>query len=464
MSFKFLGLTHSFTDKFLTECGIQQPTTIQKQVIPQWLKKKSVLAISETGSGKTLAYILPIIERLKVAELATAKAQEIQNQADKPVTGAPKIIVLAPTRELAEQIFQVFKSYSHHAKFRVRLLTGGSSFQKTQALAREAFDILVATPSRLKSTVKRAELNLGHVQALILDEADNLIEMGFRKDIELFFEHFDHTQLQVGFFSATLSQGFEEFMLEKCASFKLERLQSQALHRPQTTISTYTVRVNPDEKNMVVKMFLEKEAKGSGLVFTNQRNQAEALYKYLADKMPTLKMRLLHGEMPIEERRLALEALRAKKIQVLVCTDVAARGIDVPDLFWVVNYGLPKTAIYYLHRAGRVGRSGRPGVVYNLVASHDQKMVEAINQAISEQTHLPLTLLPKERQSKGKPPKKPQAPQAAPTVGYTPTAAAPLEKPKSSSYRRPQERRAKVKNVGVRPSRKTPRRPNKSRR
>src|SRR5690606_34415522 len=165
----------------------------------------------------------------------------------------------------------------------------------------------------------------------------------------------------------TLPSEVEEYITEKFNEVEFTRIASDASHVPQTRIETYNVKVTPAEKAMVVRMFLDKQAKGRGIIFTNQRNQAEDLYKYLNEKMPKLKTRLLHGDLEKKEREASIKSFVEKKAQVLVATDVAARGIDIKDLSWVLNYGLPKTGIYYLHRCGRVARGGRKGIVYNLV-------------------------------------------------------------------------------------------------
>lgn len=387
MSFNTLGLLQSF-DAFFKEQGFKDPTTVQRKVVPALLSRKSVVVVSETGSGKTLAYVLPLMHQLKVEE---------QTHGPTTLKSTPRAIILAPTRELATQIYDVMKSVSHHVKLRVRLLTGGDSHAKTKSLGHSVYDVLVATPSRVKSAMKNKELSLGHVRTFVLDEADNLFEMGFKKDIEMMLEEADLSAMQLGFFTATLPPAFDEFLVTRFAGKKIERLQLEGTHRPQAAIQTYNVRVEVAEKNHVVRMFLEKEAKGRGIIFTNQRNQAEDVFKFLGEKMPTLKARLLHGDMAAEDRESAITAFQNKKCQVLVATDVAARGIDIEDLLWVVNYGLPKTAIYYLHRCGRVGRGGRTGVVYNLVAPHDSKMIDAINEAIRGQSHLQLTSIPAEK-------------------------------------------------------------------
>ena len=384
MSFDTLALHPSFQG-FFSEQGLKKPTDVQRQSVPLMLNRKSVVVVSETGSGKTLAYTLPLFHALKLDE---------EKHGANTHQGTPRALVLAPTRELATQIFQVMKSVSHHVKLRVRLLTGGDSHARTKSMAHSTFDILVATPSRVKSAMKNKELSLGHLRHFVLDEADNLFEMGFKRDIEGMLEDADLTLLQLGFFTATLPPAFDAFLLERFPGKKLERVTFQESHRPQVRIDTYNVRVEPEEKNHVVRMFLEKEAKGRGIIFTNQKNQAEEVMKFLKQKLPSLKLKLLHGDMPAGEREEALASFVAKKAQVLVATDVAARGIDIEDLAWVVNYGLPKTAIYYLHRCGRVGRGGKSGVVYNLVASHDGRMIAEINQAIQSQTHLPLQPIP----------------------------------------------------------------------
>jgi superfamily II DNA/RNA helicase len=384
MSFESLGLHEAFAG-FFKEQNLKKPTDVQRQTIPHLIGRKSVVVVSETGSGKTLAYTLPLFHALKVEEV---------KHGPTTLKGTPRAIVLAPTRELAQQIYLVMKSVSHHVKLRVRLLTGGDSHAKTKSLAHSTFDILIATPSRVKSAMKNKELSLGHVRLFIMDEADNLFEMGFKRDIEGMLDEADLSMLQLGFFTATLPPVFDTFLTDRFPGKKLERVMFKDSHRPQVRIDTYNVRVEPAEKNHVVRMFLEKEAKGRGIIFTNQKNQAEDVHKFLREKLPNLKVKILHGDMDAAAREEALTSFVAKKAQVLVATDVAARGIDIEDLAWVVNYGLPKTAIYYLHRCGRVGRGGKSGVVYNLVAGFDSKMIGEINQAIQGQAHLPLQLIP----------------------------------------------------------------------
>jgi len=412
------GDLHPGLAPFFEEQGLKTATLIQKRVIPEILSRKSVIVLSETGSGKTLAYALPIASKLKNRE---------DNGSRNTVNGAPYALIVAPTRELAGQIYSVFKGISHHLKLRVRDLTGGDTKNKMKSVASGSYEILIATPSRVKSAIQKKELNLGQLQYVVFDEADQLFDMGFKRDLDFMIEYFDMNMVQFSFITATLPEEVETYITEKFSEVKFNRIASEVSHNTQSKIETFNVAVTPAEKDMVVRMFLEKQAKGRGIIFTNQRNQAEDLFKYLSEKIPKLRMKLLHGDLEIKERETAIKSFVEKKAQVLVATDVAARGIDIKDLEWVLNYGLPKTGIYYLHRCGRVARGGRRGVVYNLVAGHDSKMIAQINEAIKNQSHLNLDFIPEEK-LKAKAPiaKKPVVKKQATFRGKeAPTAAAP---------------------------------------
>lgn len=379
---------HQGLEAYFKEQGLKTATLVQKRVIPEILNRKSIIVLSETGSGKTLSYALPIASRIKQKEDQGTK---------NTLNGAPYAIIVAPTRELASQIFGVFKGISHHLKLRVRDITGGDTHAKMKSVASGSYEILIATPSRIRSSIQKKELNLNQLQYVIFDEADQLFDMGFKKDLDFMIEYFDMNHTQMGFITATLPETVENYILEKFPEVDFTKIASDNSHATQTRIETYNVKVTPAEKDMVVRMFLEKQAQGRGIIFTNQRNQAEDLHKYLSEKMPKLKTKLLHGDLEKKDRDSAIRSFVEGKVQVLVATDVAARGIDIKDLVWVLNYGLPKTGIYYLHRCGRVARGGRKGIVYNLVASHDSKMIAEINTAIMNQKHLNLDIIPEEK-------------------------------------------------------------------
>lgn len=379
---------HPGLEGYFKEQGLKTATLIQKRVIPEIIDRKSIIVLSETGSGKTLSYALPISSKLKKKEDGGIK---------NTIKGAPYALIVAPTRELASQIYSVFKGISYHLKFRVRDLTGGDTHAKMKSVANSSYEILIATPSRIRSAIQKKELSFNQLQYVIFDEADQLFDMGFKKDLDFIIEYLDMNLVQLGFITATLPVEVENYIIEKFPEVNFSRIATQTSHAPQARISTYNVKVTPSEKDMVVKMFLEKEAQGRGIIFTNQKNQAQDLFKYLSEKMPKLKIKLLHGDLEIKERETAIRSFVEKKAQILIATDIAARGIDIQDLVWVLNYGLPKTGIYYLHRCGRVARGGKKGIVYNLVASHDAKMISQINEAIMNQKHLNLDVIPESK-------------------------------------------------------------------
>src|SRR5690606_11723611 len=175
---------------------------------------------------------------------------------------------------------------------------------------------------------EKKELNLSQLQFAVFDEADQLFDMGFKRDLDFMSEYFDRNMTQFAFITATLPQEVENYILEKFNEVKFTRIASEEVHKAQTRIETYNVKVTPDEKAMVVRMFLEKQAQGRGIIFTNQRNQAEDLFKYLSEKMPKLKIKLLHGDLEKKDREAAIKSFVEKKAQILVATDVAARGIE----------------------------------------------------------------------------------------------------------------------------------------
>lgn len=379
---------HPGLEAFFKEKGLKTATLVQKRVIPEILNRKSLIVLSETGSGKTLSYALPIASKIKQKEDAGQK---------NTMKGAPYALIVAPTRELSNQIHDVFKSISHHLRMRVRNITGGDTSAKMKSVASDSYEILIATPSRVKSALQKKELNLNQLRYVIFDEADQLFDMGFKRDLDFMIEYFDFNLVQFGFITATLPQTVEDYILEKFIDVDFTKIASEVSHAPQSKIDTYNVKVTPEEKNTIVKMFLEKQAQGRGIIFTNQKNQAEEVHKYLSEKMPKLKTKLLHGDLEIKEREAAIRQFVDKKAQVLIATDIAARGIDIQDLVWVLNYGLPKTGIYYLHRCGRVARGGKRGIVYNLVAGHDAKTIKEINESIMNQRHLNLDIIPEDK-------------------------------------------------------------------
>lgn len=384
-AFENLGIDEDFSPYF-TEEGFSAPTEVQKKVIPKLLDNQSVICIAQTGTGKTLAYALPISEMVKSIE----DEHGLSDKRSKPYG-----IIVAPTKELAVQIHQVFKDLSHHVKLRVRTVVGGHKGKQTASLKGQSYEILIATPTRLAKAIKNKEVSTEQLKFLVFDEADNLFEMGFRKDIETILFPVNYSDTDIHFFSATMPTDIEDFLQEKFAKKKLERLVLTSAHRVQQKIDTFNIFVSPKEKQMMLKMFLEKTARGRGIVFINQKNQVKEVEEYIKEHMPKLRYKVLHGELTQKERLANHKAFIAGKAQVLFATDIAARGIDVKDIEWVFNFGIPRTPIYYLHRCGRTGRAGRPGAVYNLVTHFDAKLIGIINESIKKQNSIDIALIAK---------------------------------------------------------------------
>jgi superfamily II DNA/RNA helicase len=383
--FEKMGIDEDF-NPFYAEEGITAPTDVQKKVIPKLLDRKSVICVAQTGTGKTLAFALPISELVKRIEDEEGLSQK---------KSKPYGIIVAPTKELAVQIHQVFKDISHHVKLRVRTIVGQKG-KPQSTLKNQSYEILIATPTKLAKAIKNKEVSTEQLQYLVFDEADNLFEMGFRKDIETILFPVNYADTDIHFFSATMPSDVEDFLQEKFKKKALTKLTLDSAHRVQQKIETFNVFVGPKEKMPMLKMFLEKTAKGRGIVFVNQKNQVKDVEEYIKKNLPKLKFKVLHGDLTQKERLANHKAFVDKKAQVLIATDIAARGIDVKDISWVFNYGIPRTPIYYLHRCGRTGRAGRTGAVYNLVTHFDSKLIGIINESIKKQDSIDIALIAKD--------------------------------------------------------------------
>lgn len=372
---------------FLVEHGFEKPTEVQEKVIPLFCEGKSVTVLAQTGTGKTLSYALPLVQRLKLTEKDVPSKR-----------GCPRAIVLVPTKELVTQVHEIFKQISHHAKLRVRTLVGMDKSKKATSLKDQFVDVIIGGPGKVAKALKSGEINASQCHFLILDEADQLLEMGFNKDIESIYSHFEWSDTQVALVSATRPNDFEEFVSKVFKKVDFLDVSLQGAAGIKKTINNFNIYLNYKEKEAMTTTFLTKEAKGSGIIFLNKKEEAQIIYKKLVDELPKLTFHLLHGEMTAKEREDSLSKFR-KVGGVLVATDIVARGVDIKDLNWVLNYDLPFEAVYYVHRAGRVGRSGRMGHVYNFVTSKDFELIKRINDAIRGQSSLPLSPIKEVKQN-----------------------------------------------------------------
>lgn len=381
--FENLGIDEDF-NPYYSEHGIKAPNEVQKKVIPKIMEDRSLICVAQTGTGKTLAYALPVSELIKCIE----DEEGLSRRKSKPFA-----VIIAPTKELAVQIERVFKDISHHVKLRIRSLVGGQRNKSSKTLKEQSYEILVATPNRLLQAINKKEVSLQELQWLVFDEADTLFDMGFKKDIEAITQKAPMDQVNVTLFSATLPASIEEFVKEQFYQKKLQTVSFKSSHRVQGRIETFNIYVSPKEKPQMLKAFIEKTAKGRGIVFVNQKNQVDEINEFLKTALPKLKYKILHGGLTQKERLANHKAFVEKKAQILVATDVAARGIDIKDLAWVFNFGLPKSAEFYLHRCGRTARAGKKGEVYNLVTHYDAKLIGHINMAIKGQSNLDLDFI-----------------------------------------------------------------------
>lgn len=362
-TFADFGLLPSLL-KTLKEKSFRQPTEIQAHSIPALIGGQSVVGISETGSGKTLAYALPVLHRLKTME-----------NDDHGVTdpSSPRAVILVPTRELGDQVSKVFKTFTHDTRLRVRPALGGMAFEHARRNVTGAFEILLATPGRLIQLMERRLVKLDDVRVLIFDEADQMLDKGFLPDSKAIVAECPSI-VQMGLFSATVSPAVEELMKTLFREAKVHR--SAASGKVVKSLTTKNLVVKDGKRWPVLEKVLAQRAEGGTILFTNTREQCDRLAGEL--KEHGYACAVYRGEMDKAERRSNFKQFREGGVELLVATDVAARGLDVESVGRVINYHLPQEMENYLHRAGRTARAGRPGLVVNLVTERDRRLIDRL--------------------------------------------------------------------------------------
>ena len=364
--FAALGLSAPLC-RALTDSGYTQPTTVQIQAIPAAIKGADLMVASSTGSGKTAAFMLPALERLIIAARGENK-RRIQG---------PRILVLAPTRELAMQVAKAASTYGNHMQgLRVATIVGGVPYGYQLKALKGPLDVLIATPGRLLDHIGTGAAVLSSVETLVLDEADRMLDMGFIEDIEQIAEAIPADR-QTMMFSATfaghvgqLAQRLtrDAVRIEVASHTDSHDNIEQRLHLADSL----------SHKNELLDHLLTTKEVDQAVVFTSTQRDADILADRLADMGHAVAA--LHGGMPQGRRNRVLQALRSRQLRVLVATDVAARGIDVPTITHVINYGMPMKAEDYVHRIGRTGRAGRSGLAVTLAERRDIPMVRRIER------------------------------------------------------------------------------------
>jgi superfamily II DNA/RNA helicase len=366
MPFSDLGLSEKVLAA-VTAAGYTEPTPIQAQAIPRVLERRDLIGIAQTGTGKTAAFTLPMLSLL---ESGRARAR------------MPRTLILEPTRELAAQVEENFNKYGVGQRLSVALLIGGVSFGDQDAKITRGVDVLIATPGRLLDHFERGKLLMTGIEILVIDEADRMLDMGFIPDIERICKLTPFTR-QTLFFSATMPP-------------EIRRITDQFLSNPvqvevakaATTASTITQNLirsggDPEAKRETLRRLIRgAEGLKNAIVFCNRKRDVAVVHKSLVKH--GFNAGALHGDMDQPARMRTLDSFRAGELTVLVASDVAARGLDIPDVSHVFNYDVPHHADDYVHRIGRTGRAGRSGWTVMIVASSDAKSVAAIEKLIGK--------------------------------------------------------------------------------
>lgn len=370
MSFSELDLDFTITQA-IEDMGLSEPTPIQEQAIPLAMDAQDILACAATGTGKTLAFAAPVVQHIL--------------DRDEESSLAPKALILAPSRELARQIFQVFEQLIIHTRIKLQLIVGGTPYGMQQQQLSEPCDILVATPGRLVELDEKGWLDFSDCSMFVIDEADRMLDMGFIDAVKHLAKQLpkEHQTLM---FSATIDG-------EKMSRFSRSLLNEEAetiqlTDSPRTVpsqIKQVALRVDDDaHKEALLKHLISQERVQQAVVFVSNRDHVDVWVQRI--RKWGLRCDGLHGEMKQSDRNDHLKQMKKGRLQVLVATDVAARGIDLPEINTVVNLRLPRRADSYVHRAGRASREGNPGECYSLVDMHDLPMIEKIQRYM--QSHI----------------------------------------------------------------------------
>ncbi len=366
MSFSHLGLSEKVLAA-VAATGYTTPTPIQEQAIPHVLARRDVLGIAQTGTGKTAAFVLPMLTML---EKGRARAR------------MPRTLILEPTRELAAQVKENFDKYGAGQKLNVALVIGGVSFGDQDTKLTRGVDVLIATPGRLLDHTERGGLLLTGVELLVIDEADRMLDMGFIPDIERICKMIPFTR-QTLFFTATMPPE-----IRRITETFLHNPEKVEVSKPATTavgVSQFQVGVGrePHEKREMLRRLLRDATDlQNAIIFCNRKREVASLYKSL--QKHGFAVGALHGDMDQSARTAALDQFRKGEIPLLVASDVAARGLDIPTTSHVFNFDVPHHADDYVHRIGRTGRAGRAGTAITIVSPLDFKSMAAIEKLIGQ--------------------------------------------------------------------------------
>lgn len=363
MTFQDLGLSDE-TLKAVQESGYTEPTPIQAKAIPPVLMMRDVIGLAQTGTGKTASFTLPMIDILSGGRARMRM---------------PRSLVLAPTRELAAQVAENFDKYGKYHKLTKALLVGGESMGDQMKLLEKGVDVLIATPGRLLDLFERGAILLSDIKILVIDEADRMLDMGFIPDIDKICSLLPPTR-QTLLFSATMAPEIKKLSDKYLSNPKEVSVAPPA--SPAKTVQQSLIHVHPRDKQKVLLGLVEKENVKNAFVFLNRKKDIPGVAQYLSKN--GFAAAPMHGDMPQTKRNEVLQEFKDGKVVLLICSDVAARGLDVKGVSHVFNYDVPMSADDYVHRIGRTGRAGATGRAYMLATKNDEKFLDAIEKLIGK--------------------------------------------------------------------------------
>lgn len=351
----------------LNDNGLFRTTDIQYKAIPSILKGEDVLAIAQTGTGKTAAFAIPIINMIHT------------DKSSKRSTGI-RCLVLVPTRELAQQIGEVFNRFSKHTKAKAFALFGGVEQDAQIRKLQDGIDVLISTPGRMFDLISQGFINISHIETLVLDEADHMLDLGFIEDIESVKRKLTRRH-QTLFFSATINPEIKKLAFSQVRSNAI-RIQISPEDPVSKNISHFVMFVEMDDKRFFLAEYLRQHPEGKFIIFVRTRVRAERVAKAMA--RAEIETLTIHGEKDQLDRADVMKAFRDGKCKVMIATDVSARGIDIPDVTHVINYDLPEKPENYVHRIGRTGRGFNKGIAVSFCAPEEKPLLEDIEELLTK--------------------------------------------------------------------------------
>lgn len=351
----------------LNDNGFFRTTDIQFKAIPSILKGEDVLAIAQTGTGKTAAFAIPIINM-------------IHSQKSSKRTLGIRCLVMVPTRELAQQIGEVFNNFAKHTKVKAFAVWGGIEQDPQIQKLQDGIDILIATPGRMFALIRQGFIDLYNVEILVLDEADRMLDLGFIDDVQSIKRKLNHRH-QTLFFSATINPEIKKLAYSQVQSNAI-RIQISPDDPVSKNVTHFVMHVEMDDKRFFLLEYIKQNPGMKLIIFVRTRVRAERVAKVLLKA--EINSLTLHGEKDQLDRQEVLKKFRAGECLVLIATDVSARGIDIPDVTHVINYDLPEKAENYVHRIGRTGRGFNKGIAVSFCSQEEKPLLEDIHQFINK--------------------------------------------------------------------------------